>query len=385
MVVIIGAGILGLTIGRETLRRGGDVLIIEKEEDVGKHASGRNSGVLHAGIYYSPDSFKAKFCIEGNKLMKEYCKERGLPISEGGKVVVTRNEGEVDMLFELERKAKAAGVKAKIIDEKELKEIEPYARTYRKALWSPDTAVVDPLKILNSLSDEMKSLGGKFLFNTRFIKLKSSKSVLTTQGEIKFDFLVNCAGAFSDKVAHTFGVALNYKLVPFKGLYRKLRRKVVRSNIYPVPSSLFLGVHITRSVNGDVFAGPTAIPAFGRENYGIFDVDREAFTIFLRDATLLIKDPSFRLVAFTEPKKYLKKFFLRKVKALVPSLEGSELLGVSKVGIRAQLVDWNKKQLEMDFVLIRDGETVHILNAVSPAFTSSMSFAKYIVDMIEST
>ncbi|MEK7851576.1 MAG: FAD-dependent oxidoreductase, partial [Deltaproteobacteria bacterium] len=193
-------------------------------------------------------------------------------------------------------------------------------------------------------------------------------------------------GAYSDKVAHAFGVGLNYKAIPFKGIYKKLRPEksyLVKGNIYPVPDirNPFLGVHFTRSVKGDVYLGPTAIPALGRENYGILKgIDLEAIDISLREAVLFFVNPKFREVALTEPRKYIFKYFFEDARKLVKELNPEDIIPSDKVGIRPQLVDWDKKELVMDFMVVRDGGSVHILNSISPAFTSSMEFARFVVD-----
>ena len=385
--LICGAGIIGLTIARELVRKGyEDVIVIEKEDSIGRHASGRNSGVLHAGIYYSPDSLRAKSCLAGNIMMKEYCREKGLSISETGKVIVAKDDNEVATLKELYLRALKNGARVELIDERQLEAIEPNAKTCGIALYSYDTAVVDPKAVLKSLYDELiSSKKVSVLMGVEFKGLKSNNAVSTDKGDISFDTFINAAGAYSDKVAHAFGVGLNYRLIPFKGIYRKLNNKDsygIRGNIYPVPDlkTPFLGVHFTRSISGEVYLGPTAIPAFGRENYGIIDgIDIEAVDILLREAVLFLVNSGFRKVVLTEPRKYIYKYFFEDARKLVRNLRPKDIITSEKVGIRPQLVDWEKKELVMDFVVIKDGNSIHILNAISPAFTSSMYFANFIV------
>jgi L-2-hydroxyglutarate oxidase len=387
-VLIIGGGITGLTIARELIVRGvEEVLIIEKERSLGAHASGRNSGVLHAGIYYTPDSFKAQFCVKGNALMKEYCRENGLTLKETGKVIVAKDSQELGRLFELNERAIRNGVRSRIIDAKELSEIEPFASTYEKALYSPDTAVIDPNEILNSIKDDLLKSGKvKIDYETSFIKLEGDRIAQTSQGEINFHKVVNASGAFADRVAYKFGVGRDFKILPFKGTYKKLREArayLVRGNIYPVPDlrNTFLGVHFTRSVKGEVYAGPTAIPALGRENYGFFEnISLEMIPILFRDGILLFENEAFRSTALTEVRKYSMRFFFQEAKKLLTELEITDLEDTDKIGIRPQLVHWPTKKLVMDFVLIAEGDSLHVLNAISPAFTYSMAFAQYAVD-----
>ncbi|MFZ3209053.1 MAG: L-2-hydroxyglutarate oxidase [Geobacteraceae bacterium] len=386
-IFIVGAGIIGLTIARELVKAGhGDIVIIEKESELGRHASGRNSGVLHAGVYYAPDSLKARSCLNGNFLMRDYCKERGLPILENGKVIVTRTSEELAALEELYRRATANGAKVELIDVKQLAAIEPNAKTVERALFSHYTAVVDPKAVLQSLKAELEASGRvEILFNCRLTGVKGSKTAVTSHGEIGFNRIVNAAGAYCDKVARMFGVAENYRLIPFKGLYCQLKpdaKCMVNSNIYPVPDTRnpFLGVHFTRSVHGHVYLGPTAIPAFGRENYGIVaGIDSEGFGILLSDLVLFLANPLFRSVALSEPLKYLHSYFFRDAARLVKELNPEDIVSSCKVGIRPQLVDWETKQLVMDFLVATDGPSIHILNPISPAFTSSMDLAQGIV------
>jgi L-2-hydroxyglutarate oxidase LhgO len=386
-ILIVGGGIIGLTIARELTQKGYEhVVIIDKEKDLGKHASGRNSGVLHAGIYYTPDSLKARSCLNGNFLMRTYCKEKGLPILESGKVIVTRNEKEISTLKELHRRALANGAKVDMVSEEELNEIEPNARTVHRAIYSHHTAVVDPKKIVISLERDLAASGKvQFLLNCNFLGIKGSSTAITTGGEIEFKRFINAAGAHCDRVARAFDLGFNLRMIPFKGIYKKLKKDkahLVRGNIYPVPDirNPFLGIHFTRSVHGEVYLGPTAIPALGRENYGILQgIDSEAFSILFRDAVLFCANPKFRDVALTEPKKYLTPYFFNSALKLVKKLDPMDIESAHKVGIRAQLVDWDKKELILDFLVQKEGESIHILNPVSPAFTSSMDLARTIV------
>ncbi|MBI5050846.1 MAG: L-2-hydroxyglutarate oxidase [Nitrospirae bacterium] len=385
--LICGAGIIGLTIARELVKKGYEnIIIIEKEDSIGRHASGRNSGVLHAGIYYTPDSLRAKSCLAGNITMKEYCREKGLSISETGKVIVAKDDNEVATLKELYLRALKNGARVELIDERQLEAIEPNAKTCGIALYSYDTAVVDPKAVLNSLYDELVfSEKVNILLGAKFNGLKSSNTVYTNKGKVSFNIFINTAGAYSDKVAHVFGVGLNYRLIPFKGIYRKLKNNEsynIKGNIYPVPDlrNPFLGVHFTKNINGEIYLGPTAIPAFGRENYGIIEgIDIEAVDILWREAILFLMNSGFRTVSLTEPKKYIHKYFFEDASRLAKSLRSEDIIASEKVGIRPQLVDWNKKQLVMDFVVVKDGNSIHVLNATSPAFTSSMAFAEFVV------
>lgn len=385
--VICGAGIIGLTIARELLKSGaGSIIIFDKEHDLGYHASGRNSGVLHAGIYYDPGTMKAAMCLEGNRRMQAYCEEHDLPLFKSGKVIVTRTHSELGTLDELERRATTNGGTVSMVDDKELTEIEPNAKTVERALYSPLTAVVDPKAILKKLREELESSGKvRFFFDTHFLAAKNN-AVRTSQGDIGYGMFINAAGAYSDKVAQAFGIAKNYRLLPFKGIYKVLKKPAadkIRGSIYPVPNikNPFLGVHFTRSVHGDVYVGPTAIPAFGRENYGILKgLDSEWLSILLRDAHMLFENSKFRGVALEEPRKYFFKYFFKDAEKLVKHIAPHDFMDTPKAGIRPQLVDIESNQMVMDFLVEKHENTVHVLNSISPAFTSSMRFAELVVN-----
>jgi len=385
-ILVVGGGIVGLTIARELALRGRTgILVAEREPELGRHASGRNSGVLHAGIYYAPESVKARTCLAGNRLMKAFCREKGLPLSESGKVIVARDASELPTLAELHRRAAANGARVEWIDEGQLPDVEPRARTVERALLSRDTAVVDPKAVLAALREDLQARGVEVVTGCAFLGLAGPGAARTSQGTVRFARLVNAAGAWCDRVAGAFGLGGQYRLIPFKGIYRKLRKGAdfeVRGNIYPVPDirNPFLGIHFTRSARGEVYLGPTAIPALGRANYGLLrGADREAPAILLHDARLFLSNPKFRSVALSEPRKYLPSFFHRDARRLVRGYDPSLFEAAEKVGIRPQLVDWRTKELVMDFLVeARDG-AVHVLNPVSPAFTASMEIARTVV------
>ncbi len=387
--MIIGCGITGLAIARELVGRGeDDILVIDKEPGAGVHASGRNSGVLHSGIYYSPGSLKARFCAEGNKLLSLYCKDKDLSLDKCGKVIVATDNEELQNLMLLYERAERNNVKCNLVNEKELSEIEPYARTFQKALYSPNTAVFDPVEILNSLIGDLTSSGKvRFLFDTAFISRNNNSGVRTTSGTVQFKKMINCAGAFADTVANEYGAGMQYRILPFLGTYKKLRKQysyLVRSNIYPVPDlrNPFLGVHFTRARNGSVYIGPTAIPAPGRESYELLSgINMETPSIIYREIILFLVDRAFRDNAINEIKKYLSHYVYREARKMLPDLRLSYIENSGRTGIRPQLVDWENKKLVDDFLVLNDDyDNVHVLNAISPAFTSSMAFARYVVD-----
>lgn len=388
--LIIGAGIIGLALARELKTRFPDasILVIEKEPDTGFHSSGRNSGVLHAGFYYFADSLKARFTRDGNRLMKEYVKSRGLAINECHKVVVASEESEIDGVRELQRRGEKNGVDVRIIDEQELAEIDPNARTMQIALYSPTTATVDPIQVCHALKQDLEAFGVRFLFSQGYLRRQGDSGVVTTSGQvIEAGLTINAAGLYADRIARDYGFSKIYTIIPFKGIYLKYTRadKPVRTNIYPVPNlkNPFLGVHYTVTVDGTIKIGPTAIPAFWRQNYaGLENISlHELLEIIGWESRLFLADSfGFRSLAFGELKKYNRSYFTGLARKMVKQIDTSHFNQWSRPGIRAQLLNTETRELVQDFVVEGDAKSLHILNAVSPAFTCSFPFAAWVVE-----
>ncbi|MDF2725150.1 MAG: fad dependent oxidoreductase, partial [Paenibacillus sp.] len=264
--VIAGAGIIGLTIARELKRRYPEakIAVIEKESDVAKHASGRNSGVLHAGFYYTADSLKAKFTRDGNAAMKQYCEQNGLKINYCGKLVVASNEAEVKGLEELKRRAEKNGVELNWVSKEEMERIDPNVRSVEKALYSPNTASVDPVEVCQHMKADIMRSGVEMFFETGYVR-HNGKAIETSKATYECDYFINAAGLYADKIAQDYGFGTTYTIIPFKGIYLKYAKNKtdVQTNIYPVPDlkNPFLGVHFTKTVDGSIKIGPTAIPA----------------------------------------------------------------------------------------------------------------------------
>lgn len=389
-VVIIGAGIIGLSIARDLINRNPktNIVVLEKEPDVAYHGSGRNSGVLHAGFYYTADSLKAKFTRDGNRQLREYCYANKLRINENKKVVVAKDESELPALFELEKRGKTNGVDVKIIDEKDLLAIDANVKTHKHALYSPNTATVDPVEVNQAIKEELLKKGVTIRFGEAYGKRLNDNTIQTSKKNIyTASKIINSAGLYADKVAKDFGFSQNYTIIPFKGIYLKYKGKnpPVSINVYPVPNlkNPFLGVHFTVTVDGTVKIGPTSVPAFWRENYNGFDRFNagETTRILGWEALLFASNAfGFRKLAIDEIKKYNKKYFTGLAKSLVKEMDVKGFSEWGKPGIRAQLLNVHTKELVMDFVVEGDAHSIHVLNAVSPAFTCSFPFAKWVVD-----
>ncbi len=373
-ILILGAGIIGMSLAYEWRKKhpNDEIIIIDKEPHEAFHASGKNSGILHAGFYYNTDTLKAKLTAEGNFLMKNFCKRKNIKINETGKLVVAKSESELKILKELEKRSKTNNSGAYLITEEEARRIEPNAKTYKYALYSPNTASVNPKEVCFRLREDLESKGVRFIFNTPFEKYNKS-----------YDFLINAAGLYADKIAHKFNVGLDYTVIPFKGLYLKyFGEDKIKTQIYPVPNikNPFLGVHFTLMADDTVKIGPTAIPAFWRENYAGFSRFNlnEMIEILGIEAKMFLKHKWFRDLAFYEMRYYIPKNLINEAKKLVYNLRGN--FKSYPPGIRAQLVDIRNLSLIMDFVVEKKENQIHILNAVSPAFTASFAFAKYVLD-----
>jgi L-2-hydroxyglutarate oxidase len=389
--VIVGAGIVGMSLAYELIKRSPNkkIAILEKEPDIGVHASGRNSGVLHCGIFYREDSLKAKVCSIGAKRMSEFAKLHDIPCVNGGKVVVPTSEENIKTLDVLMQNAKQNNVAAHLIDEKELLKLEPYAAPASKAIYCPSTSVIDNKAVLKTLKKLLIEAKVDFIHDCKVTNVLTNKNcVMSSRGVINYGYLFNCAGAYADQIAKMEGLAQDYTLLPFKGIYYKMTPQAgtrVKSNIYPVPNvaTPFLGVHFTRSIHDDVYVGPTAIPVFGRENYhrlqGVSLSETSELSMQLLKL-FISNENGFRNIAKNEMMKYSKKVFFEGAKKLMPSLKMDELISCSKVGIRPQLMNKKKKALEMDYIFEKTKNSIHVLNAISPAFTSSFAFADMILE-----
>ncbi|MBO9536974.1 L-2-hydroxyglutarate oxidase [Herbaspirillum sp.] len=391
--LIIGAGIVGLTIGRELKLRfpRQSVLVLEKERAPGLHSSGRNSGVLHSGIYYPPGSLKAQVCRQGAIEMAAYHEEHGLPLRRLGKILVAGNEFDAPQLDLLADRARQHGIPIETLDAAQLAELEPETRSVNgRALLVPSTSVGSPGAVMQTLLEEVRKLGLELALDSSIVAVDTKNGTATTdKGDvIGFGHAINTAGLHADSVAHLFGAGKRYTLLPFKGLYWKLDPAAgfkINRLIYPVPDLRvpFLGIHTTTTTDGTTYLGPTAVPAFGRENYhGLEGVSLPELS---RITGLLVRQFSagrdgFRRLAMQEGRRYFKKWFAEAASAILPRLRPEHLLPTDKVGIRAQMLDTETGKLVNDFLVESGERSTHVLNAISPAWTSSFPFARHVCD-----
>jgi len=389
--LVIGGGIVGLSTARELKSRFSDagVTLIEKELACGLHASGRNSGVLHSGFYYSADSLKARFTRVGNEAMTAYCAARNIPLNKCGKLVVAKNESELAQLDELLARGARNKVPLDSVTEEQAREIEPRVKTCQRAIFSPTTSSGDPRQVIQAMEEDARREGISIIRGERYLK-RTQDGIKTTKRQFTAGHIINAAGLYADKIARDFGFSESYCILPFKGLYLHSDEPPgsLRTNIYPVPDlrNPFLGVHFTIKSDGKIKIGPTAIPAFWREQYRSFDNFRfgEFVEILFREAGLMFSSSfDFRQLAVEELKKYSRPHLVALASRLASGVSASNYRRWGEPGIRAQLLNIKSRKLEMDFIIEGDERSTHLLNAVSPGWTCSLPFASYVVDQIE--
>lgn len=391
-VVMVGAGILGIATARELHQRmpALRIAVLDKEPAVGRHQSGHNSGVLHAGVYYQPGSLKAELCVRGKAMMEAYAEEHGIPFETCGKLIVALDPSELGRLDDLEARGRANGVPGlRMLGPEQLREIEPHAAGIR-ALHVPGTGIIDYARVVEAMADRLRDDGVDVLLGHEVLGIASDgdgRVVTTARGEVRARHVISCAGLHSDRVAAlgaTPTSGARTQIVPFRGDYYTLvpeARHLCRGLIYPVPDPTlpFLGVHFTRRVDGEVWAGPNAVLALAREGYARTSFNR-------RDTAETLRHPGFRRLA----RRYwrtgggemwrdaVKRAFVKELRRYVPEVR-SEQLAFGPSGVRAQAVAPDGNMVD-DFLLTGDAGSLHVLNAPSPAATASLAIAERLAD-----
>jgi L-2-hydroxyglutarate oxidase len=388
--VVIGAGIVGLAVAHRIVadRPGADVTVIDKETRVGAHQTGHNSGVIHSGIYYRPGSLRARLCVAGARSMVEFCKDHGVPVDVCGKLIVATREDELPRLSALAERAGTNGVPARLLTPEQAREIEPDV-SCRAALLVESTGITDFTAVCETLVRLLREAGAQVRLGERVVGIRSGARadatgpgcvVATTAGEVTAGTVVNCAGLYSDRIARLAGVTPPARIIPFRGEYFTLRRDLVRNLIYPVPDPAlpFLGVHLTRMIDGSRHAGPNAVLALGREGYRWGRIN-------VRDLAEAATYPGLWRLArrhlgtgVDEVRRSLsRRRFAASLAELVPGITVSDLVPAG-AGVRAQAVGPAGDLID-DFLVVRGERQVHVLNAPSPAATSALEIAKHIV------
>jgi len=390
-VLIIGAGIVGLATGIALLESIPNlkVMVVDKEDLIASHASGRNSGVLHAGFYYSSDSLKAKFCRDGNMEIRSIGKKYGIPIKNVGKVVVSSSAEEDDRLDALFKQGIKNGVDLEILDKNKIKNFEPLALTHNRFIWSPSTAISEPRAITRAVMNEFLSLGGQIKFGVKVSLKRINNEIIDVENRFQFNHVINAAGAQADRISRSVGVGVEYAMLPFMGIYRSTEEAnlPIQRLVYPVPHPInpFLGVHFTKTIDKKVKIGPTAIPIFGREQYSfangwstsdIFQSFKAIFSISNGNSHNLSG------IIKSEWPKIIQKNLVKQSALLVPSASRLNTWHKCPPGIRAQLVHLESGALVQDFVVKSEVNSTHVLNAVSPGWTSALPFGRWIADHV---
>lgn len=389
-IIVLGAGIVGLATARELARAGHAVTVLEKEHQIALHQTGRNSGVIHSGLYYAPGSQKAIMGVAGQQSMIEFAREKGIAHELTGKLVVATRASELSQLEKLAKRAKENGVPAKRITGREAVEYEPHVRALG-AIHVASTGIIDYTGVCKALWADLEDYEGEIIFGAEVISGKVDKDkiiVETKKKTYRVDYFVNCAGLYSDKIASTFGLKPQVQIVPFRGEYFELRKDLeylVKGLIYPVPDPRFpfLGVHLTKMIHGGVHAGPNAVPALAREGYDWKTFNHKEFRESLRW-------PGFRKLAFKNAipgsqeilRSLSKDLFAKSLSRLVPGITKNDIVR-SPAGVRAQALNRNGSLVD-DFLIQAGEKQLHVLNAPSPAATASLEIGKEIARQVES-
>jgi L-2-hydroxyglutarate oxidase len=384
--VIIGGGIVGLAVAHRlaTDRPDAAVTVVEKEAGVGAHQTGHNSGVIHAGVYYRPGSLKAKLCKAGSASMVRFCSEYGIPVEVCGKLIVATGESEVPRLEALHERSLANGLPVRRLTPDEAREYEPHVSCVA-AMHVASTGIVDFGQVCVTLAKLLEAAGAEVRTGVRVVGLRAGV-VSTTAGDIPADVVVNCAGLHADRIARLAGVDLPARIVAFRGEYFELRperRDLVRGLIYPVPDPAFpfLGVHLTRMIDGSVHAGPNAVLALAREGYRWSRVNlRDTVDAATYPGLWRLGRRHFRYGLTEVARSLSRRRFASTLARLVPEVGAADLVP-AEAGVRAQAVLPNGDLVD-DFLIVNHGRQVHVLNAPSPAATSSLEIARYIANLV---
>ena len=391
-VAIVGAGIIGLAVARELLirRPSSRVVIFDMEPTVAAHQTGHNSGVIHSGIYYTPGSLKAQLCVEGSRLMYEYCAEHDIPHERCGKLIVATKESELARLDALEARGRANAVPGlRRVSAAEISEIEPECRGI-SALHSPGTGIVDYLEVARAFERELRSMGATFKLGTRVTALQRDGGVTVLRhggGETRASWAVACAGLWSDRLATASGASDDPRIIPFRGAYLKVAdpgKHLVRGMVYPVPDPElpFLGVHITRQIGGDVLLGPTAMVVGARDAYRLSRIRiGDLRSTFGWPGTWRVGKRFWRTAVNEVRLAASTRAFMSACAEYIPAIRKLKA-GPGRAGVRAQAVGRDGTLVD-DFVISETAGVTHVRNAPSPAATSSLALARNLVDRFE--
>ena len=386
--VVLGGGIVGVSTALSLITKHPDkrILLVEKEESFAQHQTGHNSGVIHAGVYYEPGSLKAKFCREGLTETIKFCSLHKIPYQQCGKLLVATNDTELKRMKELYERCKSNDIEVEILNEKTLNEIEPNISGIG-ALLVKSTGIVNYKLITEKMSEQFESLGGMFLLNTKIINLKEDEDkiqIITSNEIFSARYLVCCAGLMADRIAKLLKIKINFQIVPFRGEYFKLPEKhnnLVKHLIYPIPDPTlpFLGVHLTKMIDGSITVGPNAVLGFKREGYSKFNFSlKDSFQLLSFKGFHKVLMRNFKSGLYEMKNSIFKRGYLKEVQKYSPLVKLNDLQPYP-AGIRAQAV-LDDGTLVHDFLFAESRRSIHVCNAPSPAATSAIPIGRYITD-----
>jgi len=383
---VVGAGIVGLSVALKIQSLGNDVLVLDKETTPGKHQSGRNSGVIHSGIYYKPNSFKSNLCIRGRELLLEFLEEENIPFRLEGKIVV---DTDVNKLSSLEERATELSMEnVKVLEKSDILTLEPYCK-FDNALHVPQAGVVDYGVVTKKLASKFQSLGGtiEYFQKIKSIKTKNDLKILESNNSVfHSEFLINCAGLYSDNIAQLDNIEPELRIIPFRGEYFTIAEEkshFVNNMIYPIsdPDLPFLGIHLTKTVDNKIEAGPNAVLAFAKEGYDWSKINISEFSKTISYPGMWKLGRRYFSTGISEMYRSLNKdVFLREILKYIPDITKKDLTP-RIAGVRAQAVGKDGSLID-DFVFERKEQSLHVLNAPSPAATASLAIGQHIVKEI---
>ena len=386
--IIVGGGIVGVSTALTLIKQNPSkkILLLEKEKSFAHHQTGHNSGVIHAGVYYEPGSLKAEFCREGLKETIAFCNAHGIPYEQCGKLLVATNDIELQRMDKLFERCKSNNIEAEILNQEKLHEIEPNVFGIG-AILVKSTGIVDYTLITKKMSEQFESLGGEFLLNSKVTNLDENKEriqVITSNETLNSKYLICCAGLMADRVAKLLDIKINFQIIPFRGEYFRLKEKhnsLVKHLIYPIPDPdlPFLGVHLTKMIDGTITVGPNAVLGFKREGYGMFNFSfRDTIQFLSFKGFYKVVKKNLKSGLYEMKNSIFKRGYLKEVQKYSPQIKLNDLVPYP-AGIRAQAV-LEDGTLVHDFLFAESERSIHVCNAPSPAATSAIPIGKYITE-----
>ena len=389
--VIVGGGIIGISVGMQLAKKypKSKIAILEKEDSLAKHQTGRNSGVIHAGVYYAPNSLKARFCFEGNKATKDFCDEKGIKYETCGKLLVATNELEMERMQALWKRTQANGLERVWLDSKDIAQKEPNIKGLG-GIFFPTSAITSYVEITKSMADDFRQNGGEILLQTEVVGLKEHSNgidITTSKSRLSTRYVITCGGLMQDRIVRMLKPDIDFIICPFRGEYYQLRQScnnIVQHLIYPIPDSSvpFLGIHLTKMIDGSVTIGPNAVLAYKREGYEKSDFSlSDVKEMLLHSGVRKVLKKHFKTGIIELKNSLWKRGYLKLAQKYCPSISLQDLAPY-RAGIRAQAIS-NEGELIEDFMFVKTRHSINVCNAPSPAATSAIPIARHILDQVE--